>query len=680
MKSFSYFLGVLCMGRVVLSDTEFDLPVARIYQIEANSSRLRPWNRIDTNLETTIENVENLRLDCTASYPVQWFYTGDGIPAYTVANKYSRNNNRGETTSEYMSTIVIKPLKEYHTGRYQCTPAEYIDTRTFFYIYVPDKSEEGALQRVKVKTPDAISYDPKAGFTVDINKVETPEGTYVCTARHGSYVRSVEYRVLSSFANYQADEPSNFQNKCKKPCGENAYCDLVDGAEVCQCLPDFQGEPNVKCSIKCEAHTDCPKTMSCFVDRQCRSPCVHSAHGCGINAKCKVEDHRPVCYCPKEWVGDETIQCFNSVQGKYNYRFSVYAVFRFLRVVLPKGRWTIAVVTAIPVLLPTIIFTNVYLQDETQGYCKLPKPHHRKPAAERVSECDDKESTLATSTTATTAQTSSRETTMEQFHSKLDFHCGTCHMLCVSCSGCWGGMLRSVCYKDQASRDNESRTVKRSIKRLLKYIFGTFVLRYISLAWYAKAFIFGVRAYRQPKKYMKMALPNTHWGYDLLVKLDFLQAALENAPQCIVQLYVLLVYSDENQILGIITLLFSFVDFVRVSVSVQWDIRKGPVIAPSGCYKTICIGRSAALALVIATAKSWSIAIPVIFMIFHSILFTKLFSKERYGLAAQKIFVSVFISIFFLPEFDTLELPVLTQLYYAVIHIENLFFIVPWYD
>lgn len=139
MKSFSYFLGVLCMGRVVLSDTEFDLPVARIYQIEANSSRLRPWNRIDTNLETTIENVENLRLDCTASYPVQWFYTGDGIPAYTVANKYSRNNNRGETTSEYMSTIVIKPLKEYHTGRYQCTPAEYIDTRTFFYIYVPGK-------------------------------------------------------------------------------------------------------------------------------------------------------------------------------------------------------------------------------------------------------------------------------------------------------------------------------------------------------------------------------------------------------------------------------------------------------------------------------------------------------------------------------------------------------------
>jgi hypothetical protein len=48
--------------------------------------------------------------------------------------------------------------------------------------------------------------------------------------------------------------------------------------------------------------------------------------------------------------------------------------------------------------------------------------------------------------------------------------------------------------------------VKKSIKRLLKYIFGTFVLRYISLAWYAKALMFGIRAYREPKKYMKAPL------------------------------------------------------------------------------------------------------------------------------------------------------------------------------
>lgn len=67
-------------------------------------------------------------------------------------------------------------------------------------------------------------------------------------------------------------------------------------------------------------------------------------------------------------------------------------------------------------------------------------------------------------------------------------------------------MLRSICYKDETVRDNGAKMFKKSIKRLLKYLFGTFVLRYISLAWYAKAFIFGIRAYNEPKKYMKIAL------------------------------------------------------------------------------------------------------------------------------------------------------------------------------
>jgi hypothetical protein len=49
-----------------------------------------------------------------------------------------------------------------------------------------------------------------------------------------------------------------------------------------------------------------------------------------------------------------------------------------------------------------------------------------------------------------------------------------------------------------------------------------------------------------------------------------------------------------------------------------------------------------------------------------------------YGLAAQKLFVSVFISIFFLPELHSNGLPILIQFYAAVVHIENLFFITPW--
>jgi len=66
-----------------------------------------------------------------------------------------------------------------------------------------------------------------------------------------------------------------------------------------------------------------------------------------------------------------------------------------------------------------------------------------------------------------------------------------------------------------------------------------------------------------------------HWSYELLVRLDFLQAALENAPQCVIQLYALLTEPEEDTSLAIVTLFFSFLDFVRVSICVQWDIHKG---------------------------------------------------------------------------------------------------------
>lgn len=69
--------------------------------------------------------------------------------------------------------------------------------------------------------------------------------------------------------------------------------------------------------------------------------------------------------------------------------------------------------------------------------------------------------------------------------------------------------------------------------------------------------------------------PNKHWSYELLIRLDFLQAALENAPQCVIQLYALITQSDEDVVLGLLTLIFSFIDFIRVSVSIHWDMHKG---------------------------------------------------------------------------------------------------------
>jgi hypothetical protein len=69
--------------------------------------------------------------------------------------------------------------------------------------------------------------------------------------------------------------------------------------------------------------------------------------------------------------------------------------------------------------------------------------------------------------------------------------------------------------------------------------------------------------------------PDSHWSYELLVRLDFLQAALENAPQCVIQLYALLTDAKEDRTLAILTLIFSFLDFLRVTTTVLWNIAKG---------------------------------------------------------------------------------------------------------
>jgi hypothetical protein len=119
------------------SSPELDLPLATIYEVDPANKTPRPWTNINMNFETVIENVETLKLECSANHPVQWIYTGDGIPAMSLTNKYSRVTNAGEARTEYMAIAFINPLKEHHTGKYSCSPTQFIDDRIFFYIYVP---------------------------------------------------------------------------------------------------------------------------------------------------------------------------------------------------------------------------------------------------------------------------------------------------------------------------------------------------------------------------------------------------------------------------------------------------------------------------------------------------------------------------------------------------------------
>ena len=114
-------------------------------------------------------------------------------------------------------------------------------------------------------------------------------------------------------------------------------------------------------------------------------------------------------------------------------------------------------------------------------------------------------------------------------------------------------------------------------------------------------------------------------------------------------------------------------------------------MAKPGCYGSLgwklintsswvflYFGRCCALALAIAASSTLGVLITLSALAVHMGAFGKIFSLKKIGVAGQKIFVTSFISIFFLPELDSTEVDILIQFYYATILLENIFFIVPW--
>ena len=95
------------------------------------------------------------------------------------------------------------------------------------------------------------------------------------------------------------------------------------------------------------------------------------------------------------------------------------------------------------------------------------------------------------------------------------------------------------------------------------------------------------------------------------------------------------------------------------------------------------MARCSALGLVVGTAVSsktaLTILVPIIAILLHCLLFAKLFARLKVGQASEKLMVTTFISIFFLPELDTKDVHVMIQFYYGMILLENTVFIVPFH-
>jgi hypothetical protein len=89
------------------------------------------------------------------------------------------------------------------------------------------------------------------------------------------------------------------------PCGPNSQCRQVNGQGVCSCLPNYIGSPP-GCRPECVVSSECPQNRACL-NQKCVDPCPGP---CGLNTRCEVINHSPICSCRQGFTGDPFSRCF----------------------------------------------------------------------------------------------------------------------------------------------------------------------------------------------------------------------------------------------------------------------------------------------------------------------------------------------------------------------------------
>ena len=59
------------------------------------------------------------------------------------------------------------------------------------------------------------------------------------------------------------------------------------------------------CRPECLVNSDCPNLLACM-NKKCKDPCINA---CGLNARCSVINHNPVCTCIDGYKGDPFYSC-----------------------------------------------------------------------------------------------------------------------------------------------------------------------------------------------------------------------------------------------------------------------------------------------------------------------------------------------------------------------------------
>lgn len=90
----------------------------------------------------------------------------------------------------------------------------------------------------------------------------------------------------------------------QNPCGPNSICRPINNQAVCTCVEGYIGRPPL-CRPECTTSSECSLNQAC-INHKCIDPCKGA---CGIDAICKVVNHRPKCHCASKFSGNPYVFC-----------------------------------------------------------------------------------------------------------------------------------------------------------------------------------------------------------------------------------------------------------------------------------------------------------------------------------------------------------------------------------
>ena len=97
------------------------------------------------------------------------------------------------------------------------------------------------------------------------------------------------------------EKPSSCLNQV---CASNAECRIseISNQIYCQCISGYIGDPvGAGCRPQCLLNTECEPSQAC-INQKCVDPCLSNI--CGINARCTCINHFTICNCEPDYTGN----------------------------------------------------------------------------------------------------------------------------------------------------------------------------------------------------------------------------------------------------------------------------------------------------------------------------------------------------------------------------------------